>query len=118
MVHVVMIHVAMRPIARQHRDDLHHARMHVVKQMTMESPVADMVSRDVDRQFLARLDDDSVLARFVGAAPVHQIEEHAMQMNGVVHHGLQELVHLVMEITELVLQDHCQLLLKQEEILQ
>ena len=41
---------------RPYGDDLKHAGLHVVEQMAVKGPVADMFCRDVDRKFFSRFD--------------------------------------------------------------
>ena len=70
MVHMFMIHMAVawapatRVLTNGHHP--HHARAHVIEQVAVERPISWCVGSDVYRQFLARLDDNGVLARLVG----------------------------------------------------
>ena len=54
----------------------------------MERPVADMFGGDIDREFLTWFDNDRVLARLVIVSPVHDIEEHAVQVDRMGHHRI------------------------------
>ena len=62
--------------------------MHVIEQVAVEGPVADLVRGDVHREPFPRLHDDGVLARQVIALVVDHIEEHAVQVDRMGHHGV------------------------------
>ena len=98
MVHAVMVHGHIHLTCRHFfswcrivcwrndADDLHHASVHVVKQMAVERPVTDMFCGDVDADPVCRLDRYCVLARHVMTTAIHEIEKHAVQMDRVWHH--------------------------------
>jgi len=67
----------------KHADDLHHAGVHVVEEVTVECPVADMFSSDIDTHLFGRLDRHSMFTRHVRFAAIHEIEKHSMQVDGV-----------------------------------
>ena len=100
VVHTLMMHMAELFIAarcassiRKNRHDLHHARHHVVEKVTVERPVTHMVCRDIKRHFLCWFYVHCMLARAMIAAAIHQIEEHAVQVDRVGHHGVVDQRH-------------------------
>ena len=52
----------------------------------MKRPIANMIGCDINRELLARFDDDSVFAGFVVTSAIHEVKEHAVQMDRVWHH--------------------------------
>ncbi len=48
-----------------HSHGLHHAAMHVIHEMAVESPVARLIRRQVKLRACAWLNDDDVLARLL-----------------------------------------------------
>ena len=100
VVHTLMLHMAELFITarstcgiRKNRHNLHHARHHVVEKVTVERPVTHMVGRDIKRDFLCWFYVHRMLARTMIAAAIHQIEEHAVQVDRVGHHGVVDERH-------------------------
>ena len=86
MIHRLVIVVFVHRHAWTDGDDLHHAGMHVEKQVTVKRPITHMVSSDVKGQLIARFDVDGMLARFVIAFVDDEIEEHAVEVDRMGHH--------------------------------
>ncbi len=63
--------------------------MEVVEHVAVEGPVPQLHGRDQDRELLAGLDEDGVLARPLGLA-VLQLHPHPVQMDRMGHHRLVE----------------------------
>ena len=90
VIHPVMIHLPVHwgVISTDDRDNLHHASMHVIKEVAVKRPIANMIGCDINRELLARFDDDSVFTGFVVTAAIHKVKEHAVQMDRMWHHRI------------------------------
>ena len=60
----------------------------MIEQVAVEGPVAHRVRGDIDGQLLAGFDDHRMLVRLARAGTIDQLEEHAMQMDRMRHHGV------------------------------
>ena len=66
----------------------HHARRHVIEQVAVERPFADLVGGEHRGHGLAGRHDDHVLFRHAVGLAVFQLHEHAVQVHGMRHHGV------------------------------
>ena len=74
-------------LAVDHGYDAHHSGMHVVQQVAVKEPVADLPGVELDHRGAHGFDVDGVLQRRVISLPIQYPEEMAVQVHGVVHHG-------------------------------
>src|SRR5262245_49572416 len=77
-----------RAIARADHELAEHSGHHVEQEVAVERPAADLGHGHGDAHRAARWHDHDMLARPAIASAILQVHPEAMQMDGMVHHGL------------------------------